>query len=77
MPRASADACDLYQIITGIFGEHEVLKEMGAAVSDVTNCNGTCPTGRHEFQIRLNEDAKWRYMKLVLNIRAGPTPREV
>ena len=70
MPRASQDACDLYQIITAIFQEDKAIKEMDAKVSLVTECGGKCRTARHEFTIRLNDPdkARWPVMKLVLNI---------
>ena len=70
MPRASQDACDLYQIITAIFQEDEAIKERDATVSLVTKCNGKCRTARHEFTIRLNDPdkARWPVMKIVLYI---------
>ena len=73
MVRASADACDLYQIITAIFQESETLEEIEAKVSLVTECNGKCRTARHEFTIRLDDPDKalWPVMSLVIDIKAG------
>ncbi len=49
------DACDIYQIVSGILMEPDNQKEMDAVVKIENVCDGACENAEHRLEIVTNE----------------------